>query len=72
MKELEKLIQKCNLNILSLQKQSVRINKNHVEYIREAGDCNKNLQEKLGNITAERNSLEKSATLPRFEKGYPT
>ena len=46
--------------------------KNHVEYIREAGDCNKNLQEKLGNITAERNSLEKSATLPRFEKGYPT
>ena len=39
---------------------------NHVEYIREAGDFRKNLQENLGNITAERYSFEKSATLSGF------
>ena len=32
---------------------------NHVEYLRETIDCKKNLQEKLGNITAERNSFKK-------------
>ena len=45
--------------------------KNHVEYFREASDCKKNIQEKLGNITAERDYFEKSAILPRFEQGSP-
>ena len=55
-----------------LQNQAARIYKNHVEYIGEISDCKKTLQEHLGNITAERNSLKKSATLPRFEQGSPT
>ena len=33
--------------------------KNHFEYIWETSDCNKNLQEKFGNITAERIFFEK-------------
>ena len=40
--------------------------KNHVESLIETGDCKKNLQEKLGNITAKRDYFEKNATLPRF------
>ena len=46
--------------------------KNHVESLRETSDRKKNLHEKLGNITDERDYFEKSATLPRFEHGYPT
>ena len=33
--------------------------KNHVESLRESGDCKNNLQEKIGNITAQRNSFKK-------------
>ena len=46
--------------------------KNHVDALREAGDCKKNLQENIGNIKAERNSLKKSAMLPIFEQGSST
>ena len=46
--------------------------KNHVEYLRETGDCKKTLQEKLFNITAEKKSLKEITILPRFEQGYPT
>ena len=46
--------------------------KNHVESLIEAGDYNKNLQEKLGNITAEHDSFKKIAMLPIFEQGSPT
>ena len=55
----------------SLQKQASRIYKNHVKYIREAGDCKKNLQEKLGNITTSQ-LFQKSEILPIFEQGSPT
>ena len=41
------------------QKQVVRIYKNHVELLREASGCKKNLQENLDNITAERYSSKK-------------
>ena len=34
----------------------LRMYKNHVEYLREAVGCKKNMQERLGNITAERDS----------------
>ena len=43
--------------------------KNHVEYLREASDYKKNLQEKLGNITAECNYFRESAMFPIFEQG---
>ena len=33
--------------------------KDHVEYIREAGDYKKKLQENLGNITAEQDCFKK-------------
>ena len=46
--------------------------RNHVEYLREAGDCKRNLQEKLSNIIAERYSFQKIAMLPIFEKVSPT
>ena len=42
-----------------LQNQADRMYKNRVESIRETGDCNKKIQEKLVNITAESNSFEK-------------
>ena len=50
-----------------LQNQDSIIYKNNFESLRGTGDRKKNLQEKFGNITAERDSFEKSATLPRFE-----
>ena len=46
--------------------------KNNVEHIREAGDCKNNVQENLGNITAERDYFERSAMLPIFDQVYPT
>ena len=70
-KELEGLIQRFNIN-MSSKKKSTRIYKNNVETHREAGNYKKNMQKKLGNITAERYYFEKSATLPIFEQGYPT
>ena len=42
-----------------LKKQAARMCKNRIESLREAGDCKKNLQENLGNITDERDYLEK-------------
>ena len=54
-KQLEDLIPRCNLNISFLQNQAARMYKNHVEYLRETGDCKKTLQEKLFNSTAEHN-----------------
>ena len=33
--------------------------KNHTEYLQESSDCRENMKEKLGNITAERDSFEK-------------
>ena len=41
--------------------------KNHVQYLRETGDCQKKLHEKPGNIPAEHDSFGKISTLPRFE-----
>ena len=55
-----------------LQNQAARIYKNHVEYLIETSDCKIKQQEHLGNITSELNSSKKSATLPRFEQGFPT
>ena len=72
MKEQEDFSERFDLNLLSSPKQSARMYKNHVESLREASDYKKNLQEKLGNITAERDYFEKSATLPIFEQGSPT
>ena len=46
--------------------------KNNVEYLREASDCKKKMQQKMGNIIAERNYSETIATLPRFEQVSPT
>ena len=45
-KELEGLIQRCILKISSIRK-TVRMYKNHVESLREAGDYRKNLKERL-------------------------
>ena len=36
--------------------------KNHVEFLRGAGDCNKNRQENLVNIKSERNYIKESST----------
>ena len=44
----------------SLQKQAEIMYKNHVESLSEASNFKKNLQEKLGNITAEIDSFEKN------------
>ena len=33
--------------------------KNHVESLRKSGDCKKNMQENLGNITVQREYFEK-------------
>ena len=55
-----------------LQNHSDIMYNNHVEYLRETGNCKKNLQEKLSNITAECDYLEENSTLPRFEQGSPT
>ena len=49
-------------------KQAVRMYNNRVESLTVAGDCKKNLQKKLRNIIDERDYLEKSATIPIFEK----
>ena len=43
----------------SLQKQAARMYNNNIESIRESGDRKKNLQENIGNITAERDSCKK-------------
>ena len=43
-KELEELIQTYNLNVSFLQNQAARMYKNHVESLREIGDCKENLQ----------------------------
>ena len=43
-KELEELIQTYNLNVSFLQNQSDIMYKNHVESLRETGDCKKTLQ----------------------------
>ena len=58
----------CNLNTSSLQKKAVRMYNDHVESLIEAGDCKKNLQEKLSNITARGFFHGERATLPRFEQ----
>ena len=43
---------------------------NHVEYIREPGDCKKNMQENLGNITAERDYLKKVQRYQYLNKNF--
>ena len=58
-KELKELIHRYNLNLSFLQKQAARMYKNHVESLRETGNNNKNLQEKLSNITDGRDYFEK-------------
>ena len=47
LKELERIIQRCNINISSLKKQALIMYKNHVESLIEAGDWKKNLQKIL-------------------------
>ena len=47
-------------------KKATRMHKNHVESLGESGDYKKNLQEKLGNITNERDYCEKIASSPIF------
>ena len=44
LKELDDLIQQCNINTSFLQKQSAIIYNNHFGYIKEAGYCKKNLR----------------------------
>ena len=65
-KELEELIHKYNPNISYLQKQAAIMYRNHVESLREAGDCKKTLLGNLGNIVAENDYFEKGVTLTIF------
>ena len=46
-KELEELIQRCNINLSSFLKKSTKMYKNHVESIREAVYCRETCRRRL-------------------------
>ena len=58
-KELQFLIQRCNINMSFFLNQAAIMYRNHVKSLRENGDCKRKPQENIGDITAEKIPLKK-------------